>query len=350
MRTLTLIRAASAAAALASLAGCSAFVPTPAPPLPVATALMGGIPGALNPIDTFNFDVQPLHRFKSFYACPVKGPIKYVSDYAEDVIYVYVGKFAGQAACGQIAYQSLSLPEGIYVKTDTHDLYVANTFGSDILVFHRGETIPYNDYRDPTQQFPTGVTVAKDGTVIDINSWQPSRQEIGSISTWNEGPNGGTFVGNFSLADNGLGAFITVRKDDTVYYEDANVNTGRTTIWSLSCPAGHCHSQTRVAGLSFRNGRGIEFDAEDDLVTINAGTLTADTFELPNPRPSTFPVLTNHPYDIAINRLDHHLFIADFYDNSATEYLYPSGKFVGMVLGQYGGAMSGIAVDPGSPR
>jgi hypothetical protein len=53
---------------------------------------------------------------------------------------------------------------------------------------------------------------------------------------------------------------------------------------------------------------------------------------------------------MAINRLDHHLFIADFYDNNATEYLYPSGKVVGMVLGQYGGRMNGIAVDPGSPR
>jgi hypothetical protein len=237
MRILTQFPALGAAAAIALLVACSGgseIAPTPASPLTDARLLPGGIPSALNPIDTFNIDARSGHRFKSFYACPAKGPIKYVSDYARDVIYVYVGKFAGQEPCGQIASELLTLPEGIYVKTDTRDLYVANTFSSDILVFHRGETTPYNVYTDPTKQFPTEVTVAKDGTVIDINSWQPSRQEIGSISTWIRGPNGGRFVGNFALANNGTGAFITVRKNDAVYYEDANVKTGRASFWSLS--------------------------------------------------------------------------------------------------------------------
>jgi hypothetical protein len=233
----------------------------------------------------------------------------------------------------------------LYVKTTTHDLYVANEGGFNILVFHRGQMTPYNTYTDPTIQYPVGVTVAKDGTVIASNIIQPNNAEAGSISTWIEGPNGGTFVGNFPMTNDVQGLFITVQKNGTVYYNDFDATTHAGALWSLTCPAGACGSQTQVASPAGLTG-GLGSDATDDLLGNDVDKATADTFELPNPIPSTFP-LAGLPIGMALNKLDHHWFIADAANNNAGEYLYPGGKLLGTVPGNAGGNPIGVAVDPG---
>src|ERR1700687_1455241 len=128
-----------AAAAIALLPACS-----------------GGSSGAIAPGPA---SLQRAARhFTSFYACPAKGPIKYVSDFNNNLVDVFVGKFAGQAPCGQIT-SVLQSPWGIYVEPRTHDLYVANYGAHDIVVFHRGQTSPYNTYKDPSFQDPVDVAV-----------------------------------------------------------------------------------------------------------------------------------------------------------------------------------------------
>src|SRR4029077_16366935 len=61
-------------------------------------------------------------RFESYYSCPASGPIKYVSDYNNNVINIYAGKFAGQAPCGVLT-SHVSGPWGMFVQYGTHDLY-----------------------------------------------------------------------------------------------------------------------------------------------------------------------------------------------------------------------------------
>ncbi|HEY5096292.1 MAG TPA: hypothetical protein VII69_14360 [Candidatus Eremiobacteraceae bacterium] len=349
MRIPTQLQTLSFAATIALLAGCSgggtyAIAPKPASQQGGAHFLMGRVPSVLSPIGQLKISNQTSHRFVGHDSCPASGPLKYMSDFNNSVINIYAGKFAGQAPCGQIT-SGISFPDGLYVKTTTHDLYVANEGGFNILVFHRGQTTAYNSYADPGVQFPVDVTLAKDGTVIASNILQPSGAEAGSLSTWIEGPNGGTFVGNFPMTNDTEGLFVTVQKNGTVYFDDLDVN-GSGALWSLSCPAGACGAQTQVAGVSFGGGGGLGSDATEDLLANDQTNVTADTFELPNPSPATFP-LTGEPVGMVINKLDHHWFIADAVNNDAGEYLYPSGTLVGTVPGNSGGLPIGVAVDPG---
>ena len=350
MRILNPLQTLSAAAALALLTGCSgggssAIAPKPISPQGSVRTLMGHVPSVLSPIGQLKINTNTGRHFVSHYSCPATGPIKYMSDFNNSVINVYVGPFAGQAPCGQITSGLLN-PDGMYVKTTTHDLYVANEGAFDILVFHRGQTTAYNTYTDPTGQFPVDVTMAKDGTIIASNILQVSGGETGSLSTWITGPNGGTFVGNFAMTNDTEGLFVTVQKNGTVYYNDLDATTGAGALWSLTCPAGACGAQTQVAGVSFSDPGGMESDAGEDLLANDQIAVTADTFELPNPTPATFP-LAGDPVGMAINKLDHHWFIADAVNDNAGEYLYPSGTAVGTVPGNSGGLPIGVAVDPG---
>jgi DNA-binding beta-propeller fold protein YncE len=336
MRFLTSLYALSAVTGFALLAGCSggfAGAPMQASPRDGTQFLMSRvqtIPSAIG--------LLPINaRSGSRYACPAMGPLKYVSSYPAQIL-IYTGKFDRQAPCGVIT-SGISRPRGIYVSRSTHDLYVAQEGAPNILVFHRGETTAYNIYTDPTLEIPRDVTVANDGTVIVSNSLGPT------ISTWIGGPNGGTFVGNFQMTNAQLGGYITVDKNGTVYYDDFD-NGGGGAIWSLSCPAGACGPQTRVAGVTLGGPGGMAIDDTGDLIVLDVRADTTDTFELPNPMPRIIHLRGVNPFGLAINKLDHHVYVADPSANNAQEYLYPDGKLVGTVKYTGRGDFWGIAVDP----
>jgi hypothetical protein len=346
------LRALTVPAGIALLVGCSgggsnAIAPKPTAPHGDVNSPMSRALAVLGRLGALNVDVISVHHYKSYDACPATGPIKYASDDNDNVINIYTGTFAGQAPCGQIASGLLNFPFGLYVKTDTHDLYVANE--GDVLVFHRGKTTPYNAYVDPSIQATNDVTVAKDGTVIASNLGQIGGPEAGSISTWLPGPSGGTFVGNFPMTNDIEGGFITVQKNGLVYFNDQDATTLHGVLWSTSCPAGACGAQTQIAGVSFGFPGGLGSDATEDLIAADSEPPSADTFELPNPNPKTFP-LTGIIFGMAINQGDNHWFVADALNNYAAEYSYPGGKLVGTVPGNFGGNLVGIAIDPGHPR
>jgi hypothetical protein len=325
---LLLLSTLVAAASLTVLAGCSGGSYSSIAPRPASVQ-------------------RAAHHFTSFYSCPAKGPIKYVSDFNNNVVDVFVGKFAGQAPCGQIT-SVLNSPWGIFVEPVTHDLYVANYGKHDIVVFHRGQTTPYNTYTDPSFEDPVDVAVALDGTVIATNQLRPHFPLHGSVSTWIGGPNGGTFVGNFPMTPGSEGLYVTAQRNGTIYFDDLVGQTNVCALWYVSCPGGACGQQTQVAGVSFNSAGGLASDGTEDLLAIN-GAGFAETFELPNPNPKTFP-LTGAPVAMAINKLDHHWFVTDANNDDAAEYSYPDGKLIGTVPGNAGGGLFGIAVDPGHAR
>lgn len=238
MRVL-ILQAISATAALTMFAGCSggaAIAPKPMSPQRDAQAAMWQVRVVADPLRTLEVAHLGGARLPSFYACPARGTIKYVSDFIADVINVYNGKFAGQSPCGRLA-SGLQGPWGMFVQTSTHDLYVAEVVGGEVLVYHRGQITPYNSYVDPTGQQPFDVAVANDGTVIASNSQKPGGGP-GSLSTWISGPNGGTFVGNFLMTNDIAGAYVTVKKNGTVYYNDYDTTTNLGALWFLKCSAG----------------------------------------------------------------------------------------------------------------
>lgn len=336
MRILTPVQATCAAAALALMSACSgsdssAIVPKPASPQAGARFAIG-------------------HHIVGHYSCPLLGPIKYLSDPVRSVIDVYVGKFAGQAPCGQIT-SGLNRPLGLYVQPVTHDLYVANQGAFNVLVFHRDQTTPYNTYIDPSDQLPIDVTVAKDGTVIASNEANANNVQPGSISTWFGGPHGGVWTGNFTMVNGGVGEFITIQKNGTIYFEVSDPNVARSTLWSVKCPDGACGAQSKVAGAIFHSGGGLASDSTDDVISADAGPPVVDTFELPNPRPSAFPLLPFAlPAGIALSQSDHKLYVIEGFNNGpngAYEYSYPSGVLIGSVPCCAPYSPFGIAVDPG---
>jgi hypothetical protein len=291
--------------------------------------------------------VKPLtaQRFTNFYSCPAHGSIVYVSDAANNIIYGYAGKFLGQGPCAQIGIGHLNFPWGLHVDTATHDLYVANMRDFDVLVFHRGQTTAYNAYSDASGQLPQDVTLAPDGTVIASNAVQYGGPEAGSLSTWIKGANGGTFVGNFPMTNDTQGGYLAVKASGIVYFNDVDSNSNDGALWKVSCPAGVCGLQT-LAGISFLSPGGLAIDRTGDLLAIDPAASTADTFELPNPKPKTFSLVAGSAIGLAINATDRFLFAADPDKNSAAEYRYPSGTLVGTVPGNQGGFPVGIAIDP----
>jgi hypothetical protein len=344
--------AIAAGAAIALLIGCSGAGPTSIAPKPQSPHtgtrfVPGDVPAVVDPFDKLYTGTA--RNIVSRDSCPATGLIVYVSDYVDSVIDIFAGNLAGQAPCAQIATASMVNPVLLYVKTDTHDLYVANFARQNILVFHRGETSPYNTYTDPSGQNPYGVTVAKDGTVIASNSGKHNGPPgTGSISTWIPGPSGGKFVGNFPMTNDKFGLYVTAQKNGTIFYNDVDATSGLGALWSLRCPAGACGVQTQVAGVSFMMPGGMGSDDADDLLVTDSYTGTAETFNLPNPSPSTFPMLQRFPIGMAINRTDHHWFAADADIGGIVEYSYPKGKVVGSVL--VDGQTIGVAVDPGHKR
>lgn len=358
MRILKPLQWLCVAAPIISLSACSvgadfAIAPKPATLHARAPFPVPHVHGFFNP--------RGGSQIVSHYSCPATGAIEYVSDSNESVINVYSGEFAGQAPCGQIASnrsradnRNLRHPAGLYVQATTHDLYVANFDGYDILVFHRGQTVPYNLYIDPTtnsqgsRTYPVDVTVAKDGTVIASNQFS-GEGEDGSISTWIGGPDGGTFVGNFLMASNNYGGWVTVAKDGTVYYNEFAVPASEVALWKMSCPAGACGAQTNVPiAVNLQYPGGIAFDAAGNLlmsgIDFNLNTF-ADTYKLPDPTPTSF-LMIGLAYGMAINKHDNHWFSADSSNNDAHEYAYPGGRLIGTVPGNSNGSPVGIAVDP----
>jgi hypothetical protein len=349
MRIFTPLPLLSTLATMVFLAACSgstATAPKPASPQGGAVLRIGRVSSVFNTFGQLNINTQAGRHLKSYYACPAKGQIVYVSD--TNMVNVFAGNFAGQHPCGRLT-SGVQTPYGLYVQPTTHDLYVSDPDGASVIVFHRGQTTPYNIYNDPiTRQYPGDVAIADDGTLIVAD-----RQSMGvggvDISTWIGGPNGGTFVGDFLMTNAALGAFVTVGKNGIVYYDDVDATTGKVLLWSVSCPLGACGAQTQIAGVSFNYPGGLASDGTSDLLAVDTSGLvepgTADTFELPNPSPKAFS-LPSVAVGISIDKVNKHWFVAEPFLNISAEYMYPSGKLVGAVRGSLHGYQYGIAVDP----
>lgn len=328
MRVFNPLRVVGVTAAIALAAGCSG----------VASSTV-----EMPPTHTQSGSHHSVRHYASYFACPATGSIEYVSDFLNSVIDVYAGKFASQAPCGRIT-TGLNHPAGLFVETRSHDLYVANTNAFNILVYHRGTTAPYNVYADPGTQYPLDVVVDIRDVVVASNRSNVAQTEAGSLSTWISGPHGGSFVGNYAMTNDSGGGFVTARRNGILYYDDFDSTSGVGTIWRVSCPAGTCGVETEVAAAKGVVA-GLTFDEDDDLLANDLLNISADTFELPNPSPSTFPI-AGGPFGMAIDSKGRHWFTTDVVHNNAAEYAYPSGTLVGTVFGNISGSATGIAVDP----
>jgi DNA-binding beta-propeller fold protein YncE len=346
MRVLTPLRALSAAAALAILAGCSgnsSVAPKPSGEQGRVHALIGRIPVALGTLAMLKINLNAGHHITSFDRCPASGNIEYVSDYSNNVVNIYKGNFAGQAPCGQLSPGGMSNPQGMFVEQSTHNLYVANTGGHNILVFHRGARTPFRKYTDPGVQNPDDVTVTRDGTVIAANIFQANFNEAGSISTWHIG---GAFVGNFPMPNSFEGLYLTVQKDGTLYYNDIDMTSDAGLLWTGSCPNGACGTFTSTGATTTFPG-GLRSADGEDVVQIDQNAsgggalITYESF----PNGVSCAIGGGDPDAMDINRTQKHVFYADALNDVGGEISYPSCAPIGTVPGNSGGLPIGAAVD-----
>jgi hypothetical protein len=80
-------------------------------------------------------------------------------------------------------------------------------------------------------------------------------------------------------------------------------------------------------------------------MVLDTLTRTVNTFELPNPAPSTLSV-ADIGFGLAINPSNHDVFVTDNESKGAAEYAYPSGNLIGTVSCASGCIAVGVAVDP----
>jgi hypothetical protein len=105
-----------------------------------------------------------------------------------------------------------------------------------------------------------------------------------------------------------------------------------------------------VAGLAALFGcstgpQGLAIDSGGDLRLAEGATDQAATVEFPRMHARMFPLM-DAATGIAINEFEHHWFVADGLNDQAEEYLYPGGTLIGVVAGNSGGGIFGVAVDP----
>jgi hypothetical protein len=347
MRTLPSLVWPLAAAAATLFAGCAknaALTPISFTSQMHAHSPAGRLPVALSPFGLLRIGANSGRHFKSFDNCPATGEIEYISDFAGSVVNIYKGKFAGQGPCGQLSGNGIILPEGMFVALPSHNLYVANTGGLNILVFRRGATSPVEKLADPSGQYPVDVTVAGDGTVIASNLYDQIGSENGSISTWT---GNGTFVGNFPMVNDVSGAFVTVQKNGTLYFNDVDQSSGAGLLWTGSCPHGACGAFTSTGATTVYPGGLRSADGEDVVqidqkATLGGALITYEQF----PTGISCALGGGEPDGMDVNRSQHNAFYADAINDAGVEIKYPSCTPVGTVPGNLGGLLVGAAVDP----
>jgi len=113
-----------------------------------------------------------------------RGGIFYVSNFDMNEIQLFSTRGPDHRSLGVLT--GLNSPQGMTVDRKGN-LYVANTNGSDVLVFPRGATSPSRTLADPNEG-PSDVAVAPDGTVYVSNETNDSFTG-GSVSIYPPGAN-----------------------------------------------------------------------------------------------------------------------------------------------------------------
>ena len=342
MRIPTPIQALSAAAALALLAGCSSgSAVAPGTQLQSHARSMSHGSSMANPVGQLKLSQHPASskHIASYDSCPASGTLEYVSDASNGAVDIFAGGFtSGQTPCGVIS--GLSEPQGLAVHK--HKLYVANTTGLDVLRFPRGSTTPDQTYVDSScsGQYPADVTVDKHGVVMATNIISNACSG-GGMSTWTAG---GTLIGTFPNSAGANSYFLTVQKNDTVYYDDNTFS-----IYKVSCPAGACTAATSTGatmafpgGLRSATGEDVVLD---DQSAAGGGALT--TFETFPSSSASCPLGGSDPVSYDLNKTDKKAFFADAGNFVATEVKYNDGSNVcaNVASVTMSGQPIGVAVD-----
>ncbi len=343
MRISTTIGGAlGAAAAIALLAGCSGDG-SPDTSLGgfngVQSAARHGVGGSTGP---FNSSVLPA-RYQHAFTPKLRRSwmthvdalqrLTYLSDFYNGTVTVFT---RGGTQVGQIA--GLANPQGLFVDSN-RNLWVANTGGSNVLVYPRGATSPSATLDDPDER-PSDVTVCPNGTVYVSNIIKGSTLG-GDISVYAPGATSPT--GKLGLPNQGRDFFITCDANDNVF---STIQFPDVSYGVVEYAGGLQTGESQLPiGLQFPGG--IKLNNAGNLLVAdqNAHTVTEYT-EAGSPTGNSITTGSGDWSDIATTRNNATVIGADAVLLEGTSLLFPSGAHRQTYTSSFALPV-GTAFDPG---
>jgi hypothetical protein len=354
-------RALGVAAALILCAGCSGSDSQRATPLAPAASgdarlavaqveNAGRTDNSLLPPNSVRISVAPSGAAAFMNGAAVAKPLIFVSDAANGVVKIYPQAGKNQKLVGRIA--KLAEPQGL--TTDAkRNLYVANTNGSNVLVYAPPYgKVPVLTLAD-TGEFPADVAVSAAGivAVTNICSAPSCPANTGSVSLYAKGSTTACTTVSDATYNFARVMFASFDRTGTLYID--GMNSGYQT--SVGVITGGCNA-TSIANLglvytiSFPGG--VAIDKAGRIAILDPVGEVVDTFNPPSGgqlgEPTSTTALTGSasPLGLALLAAGKDLYTADSGGSGVSnEYAYTAGgKPVNTIA--VGGQPVGIAVTP----
>jgi len=251
-------------------------------------------------------------------------------------IYDQNGK--NQASIGHLG--GLDFPIGLAVDKKGN-LYVANSNGFNVPVYHRGASMPFKTLLDPNE-YPDAVTIDSKGTVY-VASETTTQHMPGNVAVYA----GGSTSPTSTLTDpNWLSAgAVTVDSSNNLYV----------CFISSSGPYGvdeFLAGTTMPINLGLKlehTCNGLAKDQHQNLVVADPGALKVEVFPPGSTSPSiTFPAGSGFPGNLAFANVNQLYASGDNGVPQVEEFAYPSGKVINKITNgfQPDFCVCGVATDP----
>jgi hypothetical protein len=279
----------------------------------------------------------------------------FVSDTPDGVIDIYPQAGKSQKLAGQIT--GLSQPQGLSVDA-ARNLYVANTNGSNVLVY----APPYNKSPsltlDDSGQFPADVAVSAAGVVAVTNicSAPHCRADTASVSFYAKG----STTACATVSDDTIGVFNLVRVNFAGFDASGNLYIDGNDPYneaSFGIVQGGCQATSIVHILpsptfSFFFPGTVQVNQAGQIAIVDLAQEAIATFAPPvnggfgNPVSVTTLTGSSHAVSFALLASGNDLYTADSGGSgSSSEYAYPAGGAAAKTIA-VGGQPVGVAVSP----
>jgi hypothetical protein len=268
------------------------------------------------------------------------GPIVYVSNVGANSIQVFRQSGRAQKPIATIT-NGIVYPCGLATDND-HNLYVTDAAmyqGKWVVQrFAAGAKSPDKTYSTDLSE-PTGVVVAKDGTIYIANF---NSAASGWVSVYPQGDPSN----EYRLSDFNGGAPLSVALDahQNLYVMYAqNSQFAKVNKYAPGAKSG------KNLNLNFSYGAGIQVDTHGNILVVQQ-VLPSEllVFAPGKTQPAKSVTLPNggSPYAITFNQGAKLLFAGDSYTNVVDRFTYPAGKFQYPMAGGFNNP-GGLTTDPG---
>jgi DNA-binding beta-propeller fold protein YncE len=270
----------------------------------------------------------------------------YVSDSAENTVFVYNPARKHQAPIGQLT-DDLQYPDGM-VTDAQGNLYIANGAfpKSPDVVFAPGGVSPFRKLAGFGPNFPShdDIAVGNDGTVYVM-----SLCCLQAVAVF---PKGATKPAYYIDFDTVANISIALDAKDNLYLCFC-VDLHCTSTQIEEFPPGS-HGSGKNLGISLVHGEGMRFDSSGNLVVVDAGVPVIDVFPPGKTMPKFQFGRNGYPSRIAFDRDKARLYVVDSIvvgigPNQVDVYDYPSGTLVDTIPGFPSSHLRGVALVPAPP-